>query len=217
MQLFPSSGESVRYTVSSVTNGRFQSTNERNQSITCYTRLGSGFLNGRKNENFQYTKYAKGPKCKTGGKLKINTRDKMGVKSSLHENWDYPNGGPSKHCVPLIRGVHTCLQTIALCGYNFANGYDINARRMSSFYVTSFGKMKNVLGMRLRSASTRFTSGSGIVKSAAAPGYDLESSGSLSWAPISLLSDMISWKLLEDEPLAMRQKLWFKHDGAPAP
>jgi hypothetical protein len=54
MELFPSSDESVRYTVSSVTKGRFHSTNNQNQSITCYTRLRSGFLNGRKYQNFQY-------------------------------------------------------------------------------------------------------------------------------------------------------------------
>jgi hypothetical protein len=54
------------------------------------------------------------------------------------------------------------------------------------------------------------------IKSASA--FGLESSRTLSWAPICclrgwVLNDIV---VLEEVPLAVRQRLWFLHDGAPA-
>jgi hypothetical protein len=52
---------------------------------------------------------------------------------------------------------------IVLYGSNFANCYDINTLRMSSFYTTFCGQMKRVLRVRACSMSTTVTSGHGII------------------------------------------------------
>jgi hypothetical protein len=77
--------------------------------------------------------------------------------------------------------------------------------------------------------STTVTSGHGLIlmlsetmdiKSTSALAFGLEWSGRLSWAPIcsatSWFYDNCSSGLFEDVPLAMRQSLWFQHDGAQA-
>jgi hypothetical protein len=79
---------------------------------------------------------------------------------------------------------------------NFANGYDINALRMSSFYTTFCGRTKLVLRLRVCWTSTTVTFGYGIIlilsanvgiKSASASAFGLVSSGTL-WAPICYLT-----------------------------
>jgi hypothetical protein len=77
-----------------------------------------------------------------------------------HENWDYPNRGSSKYLIT-INCIHTTthrahirFQMIILHRCNFANGYDINTLRMSSFYTTFCGQMKRVLCMTVCSMST---------------------------------------------------------------
>jgi hypothetical protein len=76
------------------------------------------------------------------------------VEKLTHEDWDYPNRESSKYFMTIncihttTRGAHICLQTIVLYGCNFANGYDINSLRMSSFYTTFCGQTKRVLRMR---------------------------------------------------------------------
>jgi hypothetical protein len=61
------------------------------------------------------------------------------------------------------RGAHICFQTIVLYECNFANGYDINTLRMSSFYTKFYGETKHVLRARMCSASITAISGQGIV------------------------------------------------------
>jgi hypothetical protein len=62
------------------------------------------------------------------------------------------------------------------------------------------------------------------ISSASALAFVLESLGTLSLAPICYLTDKkycdflktVLLELLEAVPLAVRQKLWFQQDGAPA-
>jgi hypothetical protein len=92
----------------------------------------------------------------------------------------------------------------------YANGYDTNTLRMSSFCTTFCGQTKRVLHVRVCSTSTTVTSGHGIILmvsanvgilSATASAFGLVSSGTLSWAPICywtgwMLNDIvIFWKL----------------------
>jgi hypothetical protein len=79
----------------------------------------------------------------------------------LHEKWEYPNGVSSKHFIAFTRGAPIRLHRVALFGYNFANGYDINTWRISAFHVASFGEMNNVLRVRLHSTTTAVISGEG--------------------------------------------------------
>jgi hypothetical protein len=122
--------------------------------------------------------------------------------------------------------------TIVLYGCSFSNGYDINTLRMNYFYISFCGDMKHVLRLRVCSSSTAVTCGKGIIlmlsanvgiKDTSASIFVLESSRTLSCAPICYLTAQLYHDfletcqpgLLEDVPLAVRQKFWFQHDGAP--
>jgi hypothetical protein len=125
-------------------------------------------------------------------------------------------------------GANICFQTIVLYRCNFANRYDINTLRMSSFYTTFCGQRKRDLRVRVCSTSTAVTSGHGLIlmlsanvgiKSASASAFGLVSSGSLSWAPICyltcwLLNDIvIFWKLFYQGCLKMCLWLWGRGCG----
>jgi hypothetical protein len=79
------------------------------------------------------------------------------------------NRGSSKYFMTIncihttTRGAHICFQTIVLYGWNFANGYNINTLRMSSYYITFCGQTKRVLRVRVCSTSTTVTSRHGII------------------------------------------------------
>jgi hypothetical protein len=127
------------------------------------------------------------------------------------------------------RGANICFQTIVLYGCNFANGYDINTLRMSSF-------LHNIL-WRDEACFTRegvFNVHNSHLWVRDNPhtirerGYQVRFSVCV-WAGISwdivmsphLLPDRLTAQryrdfletvlpeLLEDMPLAMRQRLWF--------
>jgi hypothetical protein len=106
--------------------------------------------------------------------------------------------------IPLI-AERTCFQTIILYGCNFAKGYDINTLRMSSFYSIFCGQTKRVL---------RIIVWPGTVGDNAVGHYLLPDR--LTAQRYRDFLETVLPGLLEDVPLAVRQKLWFQHDAAPA-
>jgi hypothetical protein len=133
--------------------------------------------------------------------------------------------------IPLL-AERICFQMIVLYGCNFANDY-INTLRKKFFYIEFCGQTKNILRVRVRPTSMTVTSGHGMIlmlsatpgmKSASVSPFWMESLGTLPWAPPSnpnapRFRDLLETVLpgpLEDVHLAVRQKLWFQHFGAPA-
>jgi hypothetical protein len=103
---------------------------------------------------------------------------------------------------------HTCLQTIIICGQNFANCYDIKMLGISSFYIKFCGQTKRVLCMKACSVSTMVTSGHEIIlmlaanmgiKSSLGSMFELVLAKTQSWAHIcyhasSSMTLSFSWK-----------------------
>jgi hypothetical protein len=157
----------------------------------------------------------------------------------LHENWDYPTRSYSK-CFMIInfhpyrsRGAHICFQTNVLYGDEFANGYDIDALRISS-YLTFCGQTQHVLSVRVCSTFISHLWARNNPRDIHQRGYRVRFGFSF-WAGIvrdivvgsHLLLDRLTVQqcrgfmetilpgLLEDVHLAVRQRLWFHHYRAP--
>jgi hypothetical protein len=133
------------------------------------------------------------------------------------------------------RGAQICFLTVVLYGCNLSEG-DINTLQMNSFHVTFCVHTKHVLRMRTCSTSKTLTSGYEIifmvsanvrVKSAWTSRLGFIRRGwyrgpmSSIWhadcSKISRFSDKtVLTGLLDDVPLAVKQKLWFQHCEAAA-
>jgi hypothetical protein len=119
-----------------------------------------------------------------------------------------------------------CYRAIILYTHNFVNEYDINTLRMSYFYTTLCGQVKDVLHMWMCSLSTTFTSGWNNPHAIRKRGYEVRFSFS-TWAGIDgdtatgpyLLPDRLIAQrhhdflgtvlsgMLEDVPLAVGPRL----------
>jgi hypothetical protein len=104
---------------------------------------------------------------------------------------------------------HTCFQTSVLCSHNYWSGCN-NISQVSPFYITFCGQAKCVLLARVCSLSF--------------PVWNYQGH----WYRPLLLRERLTaqWyhgfletvvpELLQDVPVAMKQKVCFQHDGAPA-
>jgi hypothetical protein len=133
------------------------------------------------------------------------------------------------------RGALICFQTIVLYGCSFTNGYDVNTLRISSFSQHSVDRRRVFTREGLFSVHNSHLWARDNPHAIRERGYRVRFSVSL-WAGIVgdivvgsyLLPDRLTDQryrdcletvlpgLTEGVPLALRQRLWFHDDGAPA-